>query len=86
MTGLTDGIINPEASFGITAQNTETAIARRGEILAGQAPPEVQDKDNIAYFGLDPDSLTDQVCMPLSTLGVSIAEVTVRASGERFVL
>ena len=39
------------------------------KILAGQAPPEVLDKDNIAYFGLDADSLTDQVVYALINLG-----------------
>lgn len=87
MTGLTGTIVNQEASVGITGQNTEAAVARYAELLAGQAPPEVLDKDNIAYFGLDPDSLTDQVVHAINQpWGVSIAEVTVRASGERFVL
>jgi len=87
MTGLAGTIVNQEASVGITGQNTEAAVARYAELLAGQAPPEVLDKDNIAYFGLDPDSLTDQVVHAINQpWGVSIAEVTVRASGERFVL
>ena len=87
MTGLAGTIVNQEASVGITGQNTEAAVARYAELLAGQAPPEVLDKDNIAYFGLDPDSLTDQVVYAINQpWGVSIAEVTVRASGERFVL
>ena len=87
MTGLVGTIVNREATVGITGQNTEAAGARYAELLAGQAPPEVLDKDNIAYFGLDPYSLTDQVVHAINQpWGVSIAEVTVRASGERFVL
>ncbi len=87
MTGLTSTIVNQEATVGIIGQNAETASARHAEFMAGQAPPEVLDKDNIAYFGLDPDSLTDQVVYAINQpWGVSIAEVTVRASGERFVL
>ena len=87
MTGLAGTVINQEASVGITGQNTETTRARFAEFLAGQAPPEVLDKDNVAYFTLDPDSLTDQVVHAINQpWGVSIAEVTVRASGERFVL
>ena len=87
MTGLAGTIVNQEASVGITGQNTETTHARYAELLAGQAPPEVLDKDNVAYFGLDPDSLTDQVVYAINQpWGVSIAEVTVRASGEGFVL
>ena len=87
MTGLTSTVINQEATVGIIGQNAEAAHARFAELLAGQAPPEVLDRDNIAYFGLDPDSLTDQVVYAINQpWGVSIAEVTVRASGERFVL
>ena len=87
MTGLTGTVVNQEATVGVTGQNTETARARFAELLSEQAPPEVLDKDSIAYFGLDPDSLTDQVVHAINQpWGVSIAEVTVRASGERFVL
>lgn len=86
-TGLAGTVINQEASVGITGHNTETVGARYAELMAGQAPPESLDKENIAYFGLDPDSLTDQVVYAINQpWGVSIAEVTVRASGEGFVL
>ena len=41
----------------------------------------------IAYFVLDPDSLTDQVVYAINQpWGVSIADVTVRASGEGLIL
>ncbi len=87
MTGLSGTVINQAASVGITGQNTEAIVAQYAELMAEQAPPEMQDKNNIAYFGLDPDSLTDQVVYAINQpWGVSIAEVTVRASGEGFVL
>ena len=87
MTGLSGTVINQKASVGITGQKTETVLARYAEFMAEQAPPEILDKENIAYFGLDPDSLTDQVVYAINQpWGVSIAEVTVRASGEGFVL
>ncbi len=87
MTGLTGTIVNPEASIGIIGQNAEAARARHAEFLAGQAPPEISDKDDIAYFELDPDSLADQVVYAINQpWGVVIAEVTVRASGEKLIL
>lgn len=46
---------------GILGQYAEATFARQAEVLAKQAPPETLDKENIAYFNLDPDSLTDQV-------------------------
>ena len=87
MTGLSGTVINQQASVGITGQKTETVLMKYEEIMSGQAPADVMDKEDIAYFSLDPDSLTDQVVYAINQpWGVSIAEVTVRASGEGFVL
>ena len=87
MTGLSGTVVNQKASVGITGQNTEKVLAQFAELVAEQAPPEILEKENIAYFTLDPDSLTDQVVYAINQpWGVSIAEVTVRASGEGFVL
>ena len=86
-TGLTASVINAEAAVGITGQNSESVSMQYEEIMSGQAPADVMDKEDIAYFSLDPDSLTDQVVYAINQpWGVSIAEVTVRASGEGFVL
>ena len=86
-TGLAASVINAEATVGITGQNSESISMQYEEIMSGKAPAEVMDKEDIAYFSLDPDSLTDQVVYAINQpWGVSIAEVTVRASGEGFVL
>ena len=86
-TGLAGSVINPEATVGITGHNSESVGMQYEEIMSGQAPAEIMDKEDIAYFSLDPDSLTDQVVYAINQpWGVSIAEVTVRASGEGFVL
>ena len=63
----------------MTAQKTESVEARYAELMADQAPPEILDKEDIAYFVLDPDSLTEQVLHAINQpWGVSITEVTVR--------
>ena len=86
-TKLAEGVINQQAVIGIVGQHIEGVMAKHAEFLAQQAPPEILDKENIAYFNLDPDSLTDQVVYAINQpWGVSIAEVTVRASGEGFIL
>lgn len=86
-TRLVEGVVNPGAAVGIAGQHAEAMFARHAEVLTNQAPPETLDKENIAYFNLDPDSLTDQVVHAVNQpWGVSIAEVTVRASGEGFIL
>ena len=86
-TRLAEGVVNLGAAVGILGQHAEAIFARQAEVLANQAPPENLDKENIAYVNLDPDSLTDQVVHAINQpWGVSIAEVTVRASGEGFIL
>jgi len=86
-TGLAGTVINREATIGITGQKTESVEAKYAEILSGQAPAEALNKDDIRYFGLDPDSLTDQVVYAINQpWGVSISEITVRASGEEYIL
>ena len=77
----------PVPAVGMTAQKTESVGARYAELMADQAPPEILDKEDIAYFVLDPDSLTDQVVYAINQpWGVSIADVTVSASGEGLIL
>ena len=86
-TRLGEAVVNQGAAVGIAGQHAEAMFARHAEVLAEQASPEILDKENIAYFNLDPDSLTDQVVHAINQpWGVSIAEVTVRASGEGFIL
>ena len=86
-TNLANSIINPEAIVGITGQNSAAVAAKREAALAGQLPASELDRDSIEYFNLDPDSLTDQILYAINQpWGVSIAEVTVRAAGEPFIL
>ena len=86
-TNLVSGIINTDAIVGITGQHAAAVAAKRDAVLAGQLPASELDRDNIEYFSLDPDSLTDQILYAINQpWGVSIAEITVRASGEGFIL
>lgn len=86
-TGITASVFNRDAGIGIVGHHSEFVQVRREAILAEQAQPDILDKKNIAYFKLDPDSLTDQVVYAINQpWGVSIAEITVRASGEGYIL
>lgn len=86
-TNLALGVINPAAIVGITGQHTGEVLAKSEAVMAGQLPAYETDKDDVRYYSLDPDSLTDQIVYAINQpWGVSIAEVTVRASGEGFVL
>ncbi len=86
-TNLKDGVLNPMATVGINGQNMELAIAKRQAMMAGQQPEGETDPGDIAYLNLDPDSLTDSVIYAINQpWGVSIADITVRSSGETYVL
>jgi NADP-dependent 3-hydroxy acid dehydrogenase YdfG len=86
-TGLAGGIVNPEATIGIKGHNAADIDARMEAWLAGQLPAAELDRDEIGYFVLDPDTLSDQIVYAINQpWGVSIAEITVRASGEGYVL
>lgn len=86
-TNLASGIVNPEAIVGITGHNAVQMGARFEAMQSGQLPAAELDRNDIAYFALDPDSLADQIVYAINQpWGVSIAEITVRASGEGYVL
>lgn len=86
-TNLAAGIVNPEATIGITGHNTQDMNRRFEAWMAGQLPANELSREDIAYFALDPDSLADQVVYAINQpWGVSIAEITVRATGEGYVL
>ncbi len=86
-TNLAGGIINPEATLGIKGHNAADIDARFEAWVAGQLPQSELDRNDIGYFALDPESLSDQIVYAINQpWGVSIAEITVRASGEGYVL
>lgn len=86
-TNLAGGIVNPEATIGIKGHNAADIDARMEAWMAGQLPAAELDRDEIGYFALDPDTLSDQIVYAINQpWGVSIAEITVRASGEGYVL
>jgi len=86
-TGLGASVINREAVIGILGANM-SAYAQQSEALAaGQLPQSQMDPESIDYFALDPERLADQIVYAMNQpLGVSISEVTVRASGDAYIL
>ena len=86
-TGLGASVINREAVVGILGANM-SAYAQQSEALAaGQLPESQLDPDSIDYFSLNPELLADQIVYVINQpLGVSISEVTVRASGDVYIL
>jgi len=87
-TGLGAGVVNPEAVKGIFGDGhaafMETAARVFGE---AEAPAELVDPDSIAYFALSPERLVEQVLYAIDQpWGVSISDLTVRASGDGYLL
>ena len=86
-TGLGQGIINQEAIIGILGQNNGSYLQMMQAHLSGELPEEHRNPENIEYYALDPSDLADQVIYAINQpWGVSIGEVTVRASGDAYIL
>ncbi|MDC2963504.1 SDR family oxidoreductase [Gammaproteobacteria bacterium] len=86
-TKLGDGIINPAAVTGLLGQNTASYMSKFEAAEAGQLPPSMTDINHIEYFALDPESLVDQIIYAINQPeGVAISDITVRASGDGYVI
>ena len=86
-TGLGAGIINRKALGGILGSRAED-YRDAYRALGGDDPPvELADPDSIGYLAPSPDELADQIVYAIDQpWGISISDLTVRASGEHFVL
>ena len=86
-TKLGAGIINPAAVTGLLGQNTASYMSKFEAAEAGQLPPSMMDINHIEYFALDPESLVDQIIYAINQPeGVAISDITVRASGDGYVI
>ena len=86
-TGLNDTVINPESGIGVFGQNFEKTKEKHLALASGQHPSGWTDKNSIEYFALDAESLVDQVINAINQpWGLLISDITVRASGESFVI
>lgn len=86
-TGLSGTVINPAAGVGIVAQNMPEFGAMIAGIQDGSFPPERLDPANIDYASLAPEHIADAIVHAINQpWGVSIGEMTIRASGDHFIL
>ena len=86
-TGLGAGISNPEANVGILGHNAPDYLQMMQAHIADELPAEYSDPDSIEYYALEPDALADQIVYAINQpWGVSIGDITVRASGDGYVL
>ena len=86
-TGLGSGVVNPAAIVGILGQNAGSYLEVMGALASGTLPPALTDPQSIGYCALDPAFIADAVLHAINQpWGVSIGEVTVRATGDGYIL
>jgi NADP-dependent 3-hydroxy acid dehydrogenase YdfG len=86
-TGLSGTVVNQAAGIGIVAHNMPDFMEMVGQIAEGTFPAERLDPEAMDYASLAPEHIADAVIHAIDQpWGVSIAEVTVRAAGDHFVL
>ena len=86
-TNLRSGVVNPEAIVGILGHNMPAYWAARTAMLEGKAPPHQTDPQDPRYLVLDPGFIADAIVSAIDQpWGVSVSDVTVRATGDGFIL
>lgn len=86
-TGLGGTVINPQAGGGIIGHNVAAFHESLGQMRAGTIPPEQLDAESIAYISLAPEHIADAILHAINQpWGVSIGDITVRASGDHYIL
>lgn len=86
-TGLADTVVNRAGVKGILGHNVDDYMALREDRVAGRLGPEAADPESIGYLMLDPAEVAAAVVHVIDQPdGVSIGDMTVRATGEHFIL
>ena len=86
-TGLSAGVINPAAVVGIVGQNMAEFGAAMEALQGGGLDPAALDPEQAGYLVLDPAFIAAEVLHAIDRpWGVSVGEVTVRATGDHYLL
>ena len=86
-TGLSAGIVNPEAVIGIVGQYQPEFQSTMQSIADGQVDPQVVNQNSMGCAVLEPDYIADQVIYAINQpKGVTVGDITMRGSGDYFVL
>lgn len=85
-TNLASAIVNDQAIAGLTAHRGAEFATNAEKFYSGQMPAEQLDPDSISYWTVTPEQLAQNVVYAINQpWGVSISDITVRASGEDYV-
>ncbi|HEU5083779.1 MAG TPA: SDR family NAD(P)-dependent oxidoreductase [Acidimicrobiales bacterium] len=86
-TGLAAGVVNPMAAIGITGQHNQQYIERVMASMGGTLEPALADRDDARYWAIEPEVVAAEVVHAIDQpWGVSVGDITIRATGEDFVL
>lgn len=86
-TNLGNGVINVAAGVGAIGANYGEFRTMLDRTAEGSAPAEWSDPESIAYASLEPEYIVDAIVHAIDQpWGVSISDITVRASGDYFVM
>lgn len=84
-TNLASWIVNESAIFGLVGQRAEQYAAHLADLSKETVPPELSDVDSVKYWLITPDDLANAVVHVIDQpWGISLSDVTVRASGEDY--
>ncbi|WP_059170475.1 SDR family oxidoreductase [Bacillus sp. FJAT-27445] len=85
-TNLGNSVVNPEAQLGLAGHNGNEYLEKLGKFAENDLPAEEFDKESIKLFFIEPEDLARNVVYAINQpWGVSISDITVRASNERYV-
>ncbi|HUW02804.1 MAG TPA: SDR family NAD(P)-dependent oxidoreductase [Acidimicrobiales bacterium] len=86
-TGLGGGVINQAAIAGVVGGKLDDFMETMVSMFSGEGPPHLTDADDIGYFALSADLLADSIIHVINQpWGVSISDLSVRASGDSYVI
>jgi NADP-dependent 3-hydroxy acid dehydrogenase YdfG len=84
-TGLASGVVNPDAVIGAVAHQLDRFRDRVGRAMAGGLTPDELDVDDTRYWAITPDDLVAQIVYAIDQpWGITIGDITVRATGEDY--
>ncbi|MEO8816285.1 MAG: SDR family oxidoreductase [Mycobacterium sp.] len=85
-TNLASGVVNGAAVMGIVGQRAGSFTEAMTAFGTGTLPAEQADVDSVKYWLITPDDLADAVVHVIDQpWGISISDITVRASGEDYI-
>jgi NADP-dependent 3-hydroxy acid dehydrogenase YdfG len=86
-TGLSDTIVNAQGFVGILGQNALEFQDYVEKQASGTLPPQALDAEEIQYAALEPKYIADAIVHVINQpLGVTLSEITVRASADPYIL